>query len=294
MRKYTVSCCSTADLSPEWANKRNIPFVCFNYTLNGEPKKDDMGRTSNSAELFELMLKGADVKTSQIGVGEYISFFREILDRGEDLLHVSISSAISGTYNSACVARDTIKDDYPDRKIFVLDSLCASGGYGFLMDHIADRRDQGDSIEELCSWIMENRLKVQHVFYSTDLTFYIRGGRISKTTGTIGNVLGICPLLDVDEKGGLRQLEKVRTKKRVIRRAVALMAERARDGKDYAGKCFMVHSDPDLAEKTAQLIESTFPRLDGKVAVYPIGVTIGCHTGPGTVAIFFWGEERKA
>ena len=127
-----------------------------------------------------------------------------------------------------------------------------------------------------------------------DLTFYIRGGRISKTAGFIGSVMGICPLLNMDHEGRLIPREKIRTKKKVIRRIVEKMEENARDGLDYSGKCFISQSEcMEDAKAVAALVEEKFKKLDGKVEIYPIGATIGSHTGPGTIALFFWGGERK-
>ena len=187
-----------------------------------------------------------------------------------------------------------MQEKYPDRKIYVIDSLAASSGYGLLVDAAADRRDEGMSIDDLYTWIEENKLRVHHWFFSTDLTFYIRGGRVSKTAGFIGTIMNICPLLNVSNEGKLIPREKIRTKKKVIRRIVDLMRENADNGTDYSGKCFISQSEcVDDARAVADLIEAEFPKLDGKVQIYPIGATIGSHTGPGTVALFFFGKKRE-
>lgn len=292
MSDYVLSCSSTADLNTEWMTRRNIPFACFHISIDGKDYLDDMGKTVQPEALFDRMLSGANVKTSQIAAGEYMDFFRNYLDQGLDILHVSISSGISGTYNSALLARDLLKEEYPDRKILLIDSLCASSGYGFFVDALADRRDQGASLDELYNWGIDRRMNVQHWFYTTDLRFFIRGGRISKTAGAIGQVLGVCPLLCVDKEGKLALMEKVRTKKRVLKRTVDIMEQMAEGGKDYSGKCFICHSDPKEAMKIKEAIRDHFPNLNGEPVVFPIGVTIGCHTGPGTIAVFFWGKER--
>ena len=183
---------------------------------------------------------------------------------------------------------------YPDRKLYVLDSLGASSGYGLLMDKLCDLRDEGKSIDEVYEWAKENRLKLQHWFFSTDLTFYIRGGRISKTAGTIGNILNICPLLNVDGKGKLIPREKIRGKRRVIQQIVKKMEEHAQNGTEYSGKCYISESAcMEDAEAVAKLVEERFPKLNGRVEINSIGTTIGSHTGPGTVALFFWGDERE-
>ena len=293
MAEYCISCCSTADLTKEYFDKRGIRYVCFHYELGGTDYLDDLGQTMPPAELYRRMLAGEDVKTSQVSIGEYVDFFRKIFDEEKDILHLTLSSGISGSYNSACIAAEQVKEEYPNRKIYVVDSLAASSGYGLLVDTLADRKDAGESIDELYAWVCENKKKLQHWFFTSDLTFFIRGGRVSKAAGFFGGMLGICPLLNVDYEGRLTAREKVRTKKKVIQRIVQKMEENAEGGLAYSGKCYICQSEcMDDAKAVAMLVESRFPNLNGKVEIYPIGATIGSHTGPGTVALFFWGKER--
>ncbi|MDE7340765.1 MAG: DegV family protein [Lachnospiraceae bacterium] len=294
MADYYLSCSSTADLSKKHFEQRDIHYICFHFELAGKEYLDDMGESVPPETLYRRMSEGADTKTSQITIGEYEEYFETMLQNGRDILHLTLSSGISGTYNSACVARDILAEKYPDRKIYVVDSLAASSGYGLLMETLADMRDSGMELDALRDWAEENKLRLQHWFFSTDLTFYIKGGRISKTSGFIGTVLSICPLLNVNFEGRLIPREKIRTKKKVIERIVEQMEENAQDGTDYAGKCFISQSAcMEDARAVAALIEERFPKLCGKVEIYPIGATIGSHTGPGTVALFFWGKKRE-
>ena len=215
------------------------------------------------------------------------------LKEGKDILHLTLSSGISGTINSANIAAETLKEKYPDRKIYVIDSLAASSGYGLLMDKVADLKDEGMGIDELKDWVIENRLKVNHWFFTTDLTFFIKGGRVSKVSGFVGNLLNICPLLNVNFEGKLIPREKIRTKKKVIAATVDKMINNAENGLDYDGKCYISTSACRKdAEAVAKLIEEKFPKLNGRVEINNIGTTIGSHTGPGTVALFFWGNKR--
>ncbi|WP_455139548.1 DegV family protein [Thermophilibacter sp.] len=293
MSDFVLSCCSTADLTREWLERRDIAYVYFNYFLNGEPCKDDFGATNSPAELYAKMLAGADAKTSQVSAGDYADHFERFLAEGKDVLHVTLSSGISSTYNSACIARDQLAEKYPDRRVVVIDSLAASAGYGLLMDKLADLRDAGMGLDELAAWTEEHKLEVQHWFFSSDLTFFIRGGRISKAAGLVGGMLNICPVMDVAPDGSLAVKEKIRTKRKAIARVVDKMRELAQDGEGYAGKCFISQSEcADDAREVARRIEEAFPNLDGKVEIFPIGATIGVHTGPGTVATFFWGKPR--
>ena len=293
MASFVLSCCSTADLTKEHFEARDIHYICFHYWLGGVEHPDDLGQTLPFPEFYRAMAEGADTKTSQINAAEYLEYFEQFLSQGQDVLHVTLSSGISGTYNSAVDAANICRERFPERKIYIVDSLGASSGYGLLMDALADRRDEGMSIEEVRAWAEKNRLRLNHWFFSTDLSFYVKGGRISKTAAFFGSVLEICPLLNMDNLGRLIPRFKIRTKKRVIKEIVKKMEEFARDGHDYDGKCYISQSAclPD-AQAVAALVEEKFPKLNGKVLINYVGTTIGSHTGPGTVALFFWGSER--
>lgn len=295
MSKYVISCCSTADLTKEQMEARDLHYICFHYELNGKEYADDLGQSMPFDQFYkEMAAEGATTKTSQVNAEEYEEYFESFLKEGYDVLHLTLSSGISGSINSANIAREELMERYPDRKLYVLDSLGASSGYGLLMDKLCDLRDEGKSIDEVYEWAKENRLKLQHWFFSTDLTFYIRGGRISKTAGTIGNILNICPLLNVDGEGKLIPREKIRGKRRVIQQIVKKMEEHAQNGTEYSGKCYISESAcMEDAKAVAKQVEERFPKLNGRVEINSIGTTIGSHTGPGTVALFFWGDERE-
>ena len=293
MSEYVISCCSTADLSKEHFEKRQISYICFHYELDGKGYLDDLGQTMPFDQFYQAMKDGAETKTSQINADEYETYFEGFLKEGKDILHVSLSSGISGSVNSAMIAKRDLEERYPDRKIYVVDSLGASSGYGLMMDKLADLRDGGMSLNELYQWIEANKLRLHHWFFSTDLTFYVKGGRISKTAGFLGGVLDICPLLNMDNLGRLIPRYKIRTKKKVIRTIVDKMEECAEGGLEYDGKCYISQSAcMEDAQAVAKLVEERFPKLNGKVEINSIGTTIGSHTGPGTVALFFWGKER--
>ena len=293
MRDYVLSCCSTADLTHEHFESRDIHYICFHYFLDGKEYPDDLGQSVPFAQFYDAMSKGADTRTAQVSIGEYVDYFTPFLEQGKDIVHVSLSSGLSGTVNAARNAALIVKERFPERNVYVIDSLGASSGYGLLMDGAADKRDEGLSAEELAKWIEENRLKLHHWFFSTDLCFYVKGGRVSKTAAFFGGMLDICPLLNMDNLGRLIPRYKIRTKKKVIKTIVDKMEECARDGLDYDGKCYICNSACyEDARQVADLVEARFPKLNGKVEIYDIGTTIGSHTGPGTVALFFWGSER--
>ncbi len=293
MADYVLSCCSTADLSKGHFESRDISYICFHYFMDGVEYRDDLGQSMPFDVFYDKMKQGAETKTSQINVGEFVEYFRGFLEQGKDILHVTLSSGISGVYNSAAAARDELKDEFPDRTVYIVDSLGASSGYGLLMDKLADLRDEGRGIEEVYQWAQAHKLELNHWFFSTDLTFYIKGGRISKLSGWFGTALDICPLLNVDSQGKLIPRSKVRGKKKVIREIVKKMELYAKDRLEYSQKCYISNSGClEDARKVADMIEERFPRLEGKVQIYSVGTTIGSHTGPGTVALFFWGDTR--
>ncbi|MBQ9343524.1 MAG: DegV family protein [Clostridia bacterium] len=294
MSNYILSCCSTADLSEQHFSQRDIHYICFHFYLNGKPYADDLGQSISFDDFYQAMVDGADTKTSQVNEDEFVAYFTPFLEQGKDILHVCLSSGISGVYNSATLAQQQLQEKYPERKILIIDSLGASSGYGLFMDTLADKRDNGMALTDLYQWALDNRLRLHHWFFSTDLTFYVRGGRISKTSGFFGTLLQICPLLNMDAEGHLIPREKIRTKKRVIARIVEQMEAHAEGGLDYNGKCYISQSACLAdAQAVAALVEERFPHLNGKVLINSVGTTIGSHTGPGTVALFFWGDERQ-
>ncbi len=293
MSDFILSCCSTADLSKEHFEKRDIKYIYAHYQLDGVPYPDDLGQTMPFDKFYQAMADGADTKTSQINADEFERFFESFLMEGKDILHLCLSSGITGVFNSANIAKSILEEKYPDRKIYIVDSLAASSGYGLLMDKLADLRDEGKTIDEICAWAEENKLKMHHWFFTSDLTFFVKGGRVSKTSGFVGNMLNICPLLNVSMEGKLIPRFKIRTKRKVIEATVKRMEELAENRLDYNGKVYISNSACyEDAKAVADLIESKFPNLAEKVLINNIGTTIGSHTGPGTVALFFWGDER--
>lgn len=292
---YVLSCCSTADLSKEDFLDKNISYVCFHFSLNDTLYTDDLGESISISDFYQAMRDGAKTKTSQVNVGEFIAYFTPFLEKGLDIFHVCLSSGLSGVYNSANIAKEALKEKYPNRNIYIVDSLAASSGYGLLMDKLSKLRDKGYSIQELFEWTELHKLELHHWFFSTDLSFYVKGGRISKVSGFVGTALNICPLLNVNDKGQLIPRFKIRGKKKVIKEIVQKMEEFATNGQDYEDDCYISHSDCfDDAKEVATLVEQSFPKLKGKIKIYNVGTTIGSHTGPGTVALFFWGTKRTA
>lgn len=294
MSDYIISACSTADLTKEQFEKYDIKYIYFHYRLDGEVYPDDLGQTMSFEEFYKKMEDGADTATSQVNPDEFIEFFTPYLEAGKDVIHCTLSSGISGVHNSACIARDELQEKYPDRKIIVIDSLCAATGYGMLMIEAAKRRDAGATIDELAEWIEKSKLKMEHWLYVSDLKYLVRGGRVSKASGFIGNMLNICPVICVDSEGKLAPQEKIRGKKKAAKKLVEKMVELADGGVDYSGSCWLSMSAcMEDAEYIKSLIKETFPKIDGEIVINNIGTVIGSHTGPGTAVLFFWGKEDR-
>ena len=292
MADYILSCESTADLSAEKLKEIDVEHVCFHFMLDGRDYRDDLGASIPFEDFYAAMANGADTKTAAVGTGDYLEYFRGFLAQGKDVLHCCLSSGISSSYDAACEAAQELRGEFPERKLYVLDSLAASSGYGLLMQTLSDKRAEGMGIDELANWTEANKRRLRHWFFSTDLTFYIKGGRVKPLTGHIGNLLNICPLLDVNCEGKLIQRETARGKKKVIKRMVECMAETAEGGLDYSGRVFISQSAcQDDAKAVADLIRERFANVTD-IETFYIGTTIGSHTGPGTVALFFWGTER--
>lgn len=290
---YVLSCCSTADLTAEHFKNIDVEYVCFHFDIDEKEYFDDLGNSIPFSEFYAAMRNGANTKTSQVNPSEYAAFFEPFLKQGKDILHICLSSGLSGTINSANIAKEALLLRYPERKIYVVDSLAASSGYGLIMDALSEMRQKGSDIDEAYDWIEKHKLELQHWFFSTDLTFYVKGGRLSKTGGFIGGILDICPILNVDAEGKPVIKMKIRTKKQAIREAVNIMEQNALGGLAYNDKCFVTHSDCyEDAQKVADLIEKKFQYLKGNVEIDNIGPTIGSHTGPGTVGLCFWGHTR--
>ena len=293
MPSYVLSCCSVVDLSPEYMAERHVSFVPLHFFINGQEFNDDMGATLPASEFYQKMVDGAEVSTSQVNVDEFTNYFEQFLTAGQDVIHLSLSSGLSGSYNSARIAAEILSEKYPDRKLYIVDSVAASAGDGLLLDTMADMRDNGTSIDDLYQWVENNKKKMHHWFTTGDLTWFVKGGRVTKAAGWVGTVLKICPVLNVDHMGRLIPRFKIRGKQNALKELIHQMVEHAEGGKNYSGKCFISNSACYAdARAVADEVEATFPNLNGKVQIFNIGTTIGSHCGPGTTALFFWGDER--
>ena len=294
MSDYILGCGSTVDLNESHLKERNIEVLPFHFRLGEKDYDDDFGKSLAYKTLYAEMAKGVPAKTSQTTAGEYEEAFTPFLEKGLDVVHVTLSSGISGSYESCLIAKKNLEEKFPGRKVYVVDSLCASSGYGMLMDLAADYRDEGKNAAELAEYLEKVKYKIHHLFYSMDLSAYVRGGRVSAAAGILGSLLKICPLLHVSPEGKLVIKKKLIGKRRAVAELISEMLKNADDGENYDGPCYLCNSECiEDANYTVKEVEKAFPKLKGKCKIFDIGATIGCHTGRGTVAVFFLGTPRN-
>ncbi len=290
---FILSCESTVDLPYSYVSARDISVLFYSYTMEGKVFEDDMGRDGNAIKAFYQAVKeGKMPTTSQINTYTYLDYFRALLQKG-DVLHIALGSGMTPSVRNAREAADMLKGEFPGRKLVIVDSLGACGGYGMIVDNAADKRDSGMGMDELEQYIAEQVKYQEYQFFSTDLSQFKRSGRVSGVAAAAATILGICPIMHLDATGHIIAYDKVRGKKNAIAETVRTMSDRAKNGTKYSGKCFINHSGClEDALETEKLIRKTFPKLHD-IRILDIGTIIGSHTGVGTVAVFYVGEKEK-
>ena len=293
MNSFILSCESTVDMPFSRINERDIPVLFYSYTAGGKEYTDDMDRDPEALPNFYKLLETEIPSTSQLNEFQYEDFFTELLEKG-DVLHIVFGSGMTKSIQGAEAAAEKVRKNFPDRKLIVIDSLCSSSGYGLLVDSAADLRDEGRTIDEVADWVDKARHRIHHEFFSTDLKYFRRSGRMSGATATVATILNICPILHLDAAGKIVAYDKVRGKRNAISYIMNKIESHAVDGKDYSGKVFISNANViDDATAAKKAIEERFKKIDGEVQIFNIGTIIASHTGPGTVAIFFFGDERE-
>lgn len=289
MREYVITTDNTADLPYSYYKQHDIEYMYLTYQMEGETygKQDEM----EFKDFYERMRKGSMPTTSQVNSEEAKEVLRPLLIQGKDILHLAFSSGLSGSYNSVRMAAEELREEFPERKIVVIDSLCASLGEGLFVDKAVEMKEEGKSLEENAAWLEEHKLNFCHVFTVDNLFHLHRGGRVSKVAAVVGTMISLKPLLHVDNEGHLIPLKNVRGRRKSLSGLVTMMEERIGDWKDKNTKIFISHGDcQEDAEYVAKLVREKFGYET--FLINTIGATIGAHAGPGTVALFFLGEYR--
>lgn len=287
MKDYIITVNSTVDLPKEWLTERGVPVVPLKYTIDKETYNDMEGL--DAKEFFGKLRAGKMAVTSQVNPDEAREALRPFLEEGKDILHLAFSSALSGTCNSMRIAANELKEEYPERKIVVIDTLCACLGEGLLLYYALKRKSEGCSLEETAKWVEDNKLHVCHNVTIDDLDHLHRGGRVSKTVAVLGGMVKIKPMLHVDNQGALQVIGKERGRKKSLNKIVDASFEQS---KGWENDLIMItHGDcREDAEYVAGLVREKMGDKD--ILIHNIGTVIGSHTGPGVVAVFCMGEKR--
>ena len=295
MSDYEITCCSTCDLSSEYLKSLGVRYGLYHYIVDGVDYLDDLFVSKSPEDFYGEIDRGAMPTTSQVTTEQLEELIEPVLKAGKDVVHIEFSGGLSGGWSqSALVAQKRLQEKYPERKIYFVNSLAASSGYGLLVDRAVEFKNGGMGAEELNKWLEENKLRVRHWFFTTNLAHLKRGGRVSGPAAAIGSMLNICPVMDVNSEGRLIVRKKVMGKKKAILELLNAMSAEAEDGENYSGKCFISHSmRPDDAKTLAEAVSERFPHLNGTPRIENIGTVIGSHTGPGTVALFYFSSSLR-
>lgn len=290
---YMLSCDSTTDLTLAQYAALDLHYVSLHFLLDGKEYPDDYGQSLPMKTFFDAMAAGATTGTSQVTTGEFELYFRQFLEQGSDILHVSLSSGLSGCYHSACAARDMLLEEFPERKIIVVDSLCGSGGAAILMLEAARQRDAGRTLEETAALIEARRLHVHHWLFTPELAYFVRGGRVSAAAGWIGTLLRLCPVIEANCEGKLIPPGENSRQAARLARSCGENGRICRGRHAYDGPCHISHADNLAdAESAGRHDRREIPQLRGRIVINTVGTTLGSHCGPGMVALFFYGTER--
>lgn len=287
---YEIVTDSSANLTEELIEEYGIHIISLFFIIDSKEyssyKKDEK---TDISQFYEMMRSGKTMSTSTINMSVCEEIFESVLSKGKDVLYLGFSSALSGTYNTASIMAEKLKEKYPDRKIYSVDTLAASMGEGLLVYYAAKLKKEGKSIDEVKDWVLQNRLNLCHWFTVDDLFFLKRGGRISSTTAIVGTALGIKPILHVDDEGKLINVGKVRGRKNSLHELVNEMEKTCINPEEQI--VFISHGDClEDAKYVEELIKEKFSIHD--VVINYVDPVIGAHSGPGTVALFFLGTHR--
>ena len=294
MNTYLIATSSTSDLPRSYLDEHQIPFISYTYTVNGELQTDDC-REESRAAVYAGMRRGDDLKTSMINEYVYYDFFKEQLDTGKDVIFLDMSQKMSVSYQNALKAAEMVRPEFPDRKLYVMDTRCISGGLGMLVDLMVRKMEAGESYDEVISYGENIKLKIAHRFTVDDLNYLKRGGRVSNASALVGSLLSIKPVLYVPNAGTLDVAQKVRGRK------AALNA--IRDGvlsdlgklESTAGMEFHILQADCVAdaEYIRDEIKKAYPDV-GRITITALGVVIGAHCGPGLLTVFYLCNSREA
>ena len=287
MSDYIITVNSTVDTTREWLAERGVPYIPLKYTIDGQTYSDMEGLSSK--EFFDKLREGKMSTTSQINPDEAREALEPYLKEGKDILHLSFSSGLSGTCNSMKIAAEELQEEYPERKIIVIDTLCACLGEALLLYYVLKQKENGATIEEAAKWAEENKLHICHDVTVDDLNHLQRGGRISKAAAVLGTLVQVKPIIHMDNNGKLQVIAKERGRKKSLNKIVDMAVEQSKGWKNEI--IMITHGD---CLKDAEYVAGRVREKMGieNILINNIGTVIGSHTGPGVIAVFCMGNER--
>ena len=291
MSDYLIATSSTADLPRPWLEEHHIPFISYSYTVNGEPREDDC-REESRAAVYKGMRAGDDLKTSMINEYVYYDFFKSLMEEGKNVVFLDMSEKMSVSFENARRAANTIRAEYPDQHLCVMDTRCISGGLGLLVMKMVALKEAGKSFNEVCTWGEENKLRIAHRFTVDDLNYLKRGGRVSNASALVGSILNIKPVLYVPDGGTLDVAKKARGRKAAMNAVRDAVLSDLKSLDVTGHEMLILHADCLAdAEWVRDEVRKAHPEY-GPISISSLGVVIGAHTGPGLLTVFYLCTKR--
>jgi len=289
MADFIIAAASTADLPAAYFTEHDVPIIRYTYMMDNKQFDDDCEEDTRE-EIYKRMRKGAVMTTSMINSYTYYNFFKRLMDTGKDVIFLDMTRQISSSFINAENAAEQIKEEYPNQRFFLLDTLCVSGGLGMLLHYMVKLRDEGKGFDETIEWAESNKLKIMHWFTVDDLNYLKRGGRVSNAAALAGSLLSIKPVLYVSDDGKLIVAAKVRGRKAAL---LNILDRMKKDFTDPDGKeVFINHADClDDARFMREKVLEAFPKVS-QITISSLGAVIGAHCGPGLFTIFYLGNRR--
>ena len=292
MSDYIIATSSTADLTRDYLDAHSIPFIRYSFTVNDLPREDDC-REESRAAIYAGMRRGDVLKTSMINEYSYYDFFRGLLDQQKDVIFLDMSEKMSVSFENARRAAETIRREYPERKLYLMDTRCISGGLGLLVKMMVARMEAGESFDQVLAWGEENKLKMAHRFTVDDLNYLKRGGRVSNASALVGSLLNIKPVLYVPDAGTLDVVKKARGRKAALKSIVDGVLHDLSEIDPSGTEFLILHADCLAdAEHVRGEIKKAFPQV-GEINISSLGVVIGAHCGPGLLTVFYLCGGRR-
>lgn len=291
--QYIISAESPMDLDYKYITNRGVIYLKYHYFIDDKELIDDMGEFESSLiNFYKELDKGKFPKTTQVNEYLYEEYFRNLLNNYDNIIHINFGSGMTNSINNAIKVRDRLLEEYPNKRLEIIDSYCSSSGYGLLVELACDKKEAGASFEEEIEYIKSKAHNIHHQFFTTDLKYFKRSGRVSSPIATFATLFGICPIMRLNYDGKIIMYSRAHGIKKAIKKTLEEMKQHAIDGENYSGKCFISHSDClEVAKDTKDQILINFPMISD-VKIFNIGTVIASHSGKGTIAVFFEGDER--